>query len=604
MNRVADYTASFLEQLGIQHIFLVSGGGMMFLSDGLALNPKIRVICNHHEQACAMAGVAYAKQRNDYGAVYVTTGCGGTNALTGLLGAWQDHVPCIFISGQTKRKETIRNSGLALRQFGVQEADILSVAAPLTKYAAMVNEPEDISYHLEKAAFLAKDGRPGPVWIDIPLDVQGAQILEDDLKHFTPEEQAQTTARPVLAHKTIMPAADALRQAARPVIVAGHGVRLGNAIEELRQFIEREQIPVVASRLGIDLLASDHPLFIGRIGNKGTRAGNFAVQNADCVLVLGSRLSVSSTGHEYHTFAREAKIIVVDIDTVEHQKNTVKIDHFVHAHVRDFLQGLLSLERLSPATSWPQTCLTWKMQWPVCLPEYIDRSQGVNLYYFIDELSRKMDAEDTIISDAGSSFYVVSQGVQLKPGQRYVTSAAQAEMGFTLPAAVGVAMAKERGNAVGVTGDGSLQMNLQELQTLVHYQLPVKLFVWNNNGYLSIRATQRKFFDSRFIGTDAASGVSFPDLEKICAAYSLPFYRVNNSKELPGVIKDVLAQDGPVVCEVMCIADQEIIPSVASFRREDGSMISKPLEDMYPFLPREEFLKNMIITPLNEDSNE
>jgi len=603
VNRVADYTASFLEQLGIHHVFLVSGGGMMFLSDGLARNSGIRVICNHHEQACAMAGVAYAKQRNDYGAVYVTTGCGGTNALTGLLGAWQDHVPCIFISGQTKRKETVRNSGLALRQFGVQEADILSIVAPMTKYAAMVNEPSRIAYHLEKAAFLAKDGCPGPVWIDIPLDVQGAQISEEDLEHFTSEEQSRISTRPELEPKALMLVADALRQAQRPVVLSGQGIRLGGALKEFQSFIESNEIPVVASRLGIDLLPSDHPLFIGRIGNKGTRAGNFAVQNADCVLVLGSRLSVSSTGHEYHTFAREAKIIVVDIDSVEHQKKTVKIDLFVHAHVRDLLQGLLLKDRLTTTTSWPKTCRTWKSQWPVCLPEYKDSSQGINLYYFTDVLSQKMDAEDTILSDAGSAFYVISQGVQLKSGQRYVTSAAQAEMGFTLPAAVGAAMAKGSGNAVGVTGDGSLQMNLQELQTLVHYQCPVKLFVWNNNGYLSIRATQRKFFNSRFIGTDATSGVSFPDLEKISGAYGLPFYRVEKSDDLPRVIEEALSHKGPVICEVMCIEDQDIVPSVASYRREDGTMISKPLEDMYPFLPREEFLKNMIVTPLSEDEN-
>lgn len=595
--RVADYVAAFVsERLGVDTVFLVSGGGMMFLSDGLAMNGAIKVVCNHHEQASAMAAVGYAKLRQDYGCAYLTTGCGGTNAVTGLLNAWQDNAPCFFISGQVKLKETSRAAPVRLRQFGVQEADIISVVEPLSKYAVMVTDPADVAYHLEKAAFLARTGRPGPVWIDIPMDIQGAMVEDADLRHFRPEELDPVPAVTPADFQRVL---DALAKAQRPMVIAGQGIRLAGAIEPFRAFIEKHNIPYAASRLGIDLLPSDHPLFVGRIGTKGDRAGNFAVQNADFILVLGSRLSVSSTGHQYETFGREADVIVLDIDPEEHRKSTVSIDHFIHGDVKDFLTRLPESAVCAPA-AWSEKCRHWKNKWPVCLPEYADDSGGINLYWFTDRLAALAPDNAVVISDAGSAFYVVSQGFMFTAGQRYVTSGGQAEMGYTLPAAIGTAAAAPDRVTLAVTGDGSLQMNIQELQTLAHYQLPVKLFVWNNNGYLSIRATQRKFFDGRFIGTDPASGVSFPNLEKLCEAYGLKYLRAAVNAELDGVISESIAYDGPVVVEVMCIADQEIVPAASSLRREDGTMVSKPLEDMYPFLSRAEFLEEMIVTPLDE----
>jgi len=597
MMRVADYIANYIHELGVRDVFMVSGGGMMFLSDGLALHPGLAVTCTHHEQAAAMAAVGYAKYQQGFGVAYVTTGCGGTNAITGLLDAWQDSVPCLFISGQCKRKETVRTIGLRLRQAGVQEADIIAVVESLTKYAVMVSEPEQIAWHLDKAVHLARSGRPGPVWLDIPMDVQGALIDETTLPRFSGEQEpADYRSEPSVAE--LQSLAELLAAAKRPVIIAGQGIRLAGAVPAFRQLIEQYRIPVVASRLGIDLLPSDHPLFIGRIGNKGDRAGNFAVQNADLVLALGSRLSVSSTGHEYATFAREATIVVVDIDPVEHRKNTVRIDHFINADVA------VLLARLKPASppdtaGWCETCLRWKNQWPVCLPAYAD-SERVNLYYFTDRLTRMMAGDAVVVSDAGSAFYVVAQAGQFAEGQRWVTSGGQADMGYTLPAAVGVSVARNKGEVLAITGDGSFQMNIQELQTIVHNQLPVKLFVWNNDGYLSIRATQSKFFERRFIGTDSGSGVSFPDTEKIAGAYGLPFFRIATSSELEKVLAAVLAHPGPVVCEVMCIRDQEIVPTVASYRKEDGTMVSRPIEDMYPFLDRQTFRQEMIVTPLPE----
>jgi acetolactate synthase-1/2/3 large subunit len=601
MIRIADYIATFVEkQLGVSEVFLVSGGGMMFLSDGIAKNPSLRPVCTHHEQAAAMAGCGYAKNTNGFSVVMLTTGCGGTNGITGLLNAYQDSARVFFITGQCKRKETIRNSGLPLRQFGVQEADIVSVVQSLTKYAVMVNVPEEVPYHLERAAWEATHGRPGPVWIDVPMDVQGAVVSEDSFVHFTPSKEAAT---PTPSEDDFSYLKSALEHADRPLIVAGQGIRLSGTEDAFRSFVDGYRIPFVASRLGIDVLPSDHPLFIGRIGNKGDRAGNFAVQNADLLLVLGSRLSVSSTGHEYQTFARNAKIVVVDVDPVEHAKKTVRIDRLILSDLRDFFARVPPMKP-APHEPWVATCMRWRSQWPVCLPEYSDDANGINLYYSIARLSDALKGKKAIIvSDAGSSFYVTSQCIALDKGQRYITSGGQAEMGFSLPAAVGAAAAAMKDVQIfAITGDGSLQMNIQEFQTLKHYGLPVKLIVWNNDGYLSIRATQRKFFNGRYIGTDSTCGVSFPDLSKVAAAYGLKYVRVSKSADLFDTFVHLTMIDEPVVCEIMCMRDQEIVPSVSSTRLPTGEMVSLPLEDMYPFLPREEFKRELLIAPL-EASN-
>jgi len=598
MQRVADYVADYIYKLGVEDIFMVSGGGLIFLSDGVASHPHLRVVCSHHEQASAMGAVSYAKYRDSFGVVYLTTGCGGTNAITGLLGAWQDNVPCIFISGQCKRKETIRNSGLHLRQLGVQEADIIAIVESLTKYSVMVNDPLKIAYHLDKAVYLASTSRPGPVWLDIPMDVQGAIIDESNLERFSPAE-VSVEYKKFPTKQELKQVEELFSSSKRPIIVAGQGIRLAKAISQFRTFIEKYRIPVVASRLGIDLLPSDHPLFIGRIGNKGDRAGNFAVQNSDLVVAMGSRLSVSSTGHEYDKFAREAKIVVVDIDPVEHKKNTITIDLFVNSDVKRCLEAL-TLQKLPDTGAWLEKCLYWKKKWPVCLTEYANGINGINLYYFVDRLSRNMKDGSVLVSDAGSAFYVVSQGIQIKEGQRYITSGGQAEMGYTLPASIGVSIARGKGEVLGVTGDGSFQMNIQELQTIVHYDLPIKTFVWNNDGYLSIRSSQSKFFEGRFIGTDKTSGVSFPDTEKIANAYGIKYFRAADSASLDDVIEEVLNYPKAVICEVMCLRYQEIVPTVSSYKKKDGTMVSRPLEDMYPFLDREEFNKEMIVKPLAE----
>ena len=595
--RVADYIAEYIYQRGVSDVFMVSGGGMMFLSDGLACHPKLRAVCTHHEQAAAMAAVAYAKYNQNLGVCYVTTGCGGTNALTGLLNAWQDNTPCLFISGQSKVKETVRDSGLPLRQFGVQEADIVAIVQSLTKYAVMITKPDLIAYHLEKAVFEAKHGRPGPVWLDIPLDVQGAQINPETLAHFTPPANLEAAGLPSTAD--VQDVARMLGQAERPVLIVGQGIRLGKAIPVLETFLEKFQIPVVTPFLGLDLLPGDHPLFIGRIGTKGDRPGNFAVQNADLVVAIGSRLSVSSTGHEYDKFARMARIVVVDIDPIEHKKRTVRIDRFIHADAKLYLEMLTALPAPPPRRAWIEKCQYWRTRYPICLPEYAAGAKGINFYHFTTCLSQVLPDGAVVVADAGSAGYVTRQALRLKRGQRAILSGGQLEMGYTLPASVGVCFARERKQVIGITGDGSFQMNIQEMQTIAHYDLPIVLFVWNNNGYLSIRTTQGKYFEGRLIGTDRTSGVSFPDLEKIAYAYGIAYCRLERSQDLAGQIGKILASPKAVLCEVVCDPEQEVVPIVASARRDDGTMVSRPLEDMYPFLDREEFHREMIIPPLD-----
>jgi len=591
--RIADIVASFLVQKGIKDIFTVTGGGAMFLNDGVASNRSLNYICNHHEQACAMSAVGYSKYKNDLSAVMVTSGCGATNAITGLLDAWGDNTPVIFISGQIKRKETSRNSKTNLRQFGVQEADIISIVQSITKYSVMINEPEDIIFHLEKAIYLALSGRPGPVWLDIPLDVQGFSLEEDDLQHFSPPSQEI-----VEEIKGFDKFIEYYKKSKRPVVLAGNGVRLSGSIDLLKRFIGINNLPCVVTYLGVDYFEQDDINYVGRIGIKGDRAGNFAIQNSDLIICLGSRLSITQTGFEYDLFGREATIVVIDIDKDEHQKNTVRIDEFINADVGFFLQKIINKVLPKPRDLWQSKCLNWKNKWPVYQGDY--DSNNVNMYEFTNTLSELLGENSIVVSDAGSNFYVVAQSLLISHfNQRYFTSGAQGDMGFSLPAAIGICIAS-KDSVIAITGDGSFQMNIQELQTIKHHDLPIKIMIMNNKGYLSIRGTQNKFFDSRRIGSDSDSGISFPSIEKIAAAYEIPFLKINNSNELTKKLKNAIDLKGPVICEVICSESQEILPTVSAVKNDDGSMTSKPIEDMYPYLPRDEFFHEMIIKPLSD----
>lgn len=592
--RVADYIFDRIADLGAKHIFMLTGGGAMFLNDAVAKNKNLSAICVHHEQAASMGAVGYSKYNNDYGIVCTTTGCGSTNAITGLLEAWQDSVKCVFISGQVNKEQTSYMSDTPLRQFGVQEANIVEIVKSLTKYAVMVTEPEMIAYHLDKAIHLCSTGRPGPVWIDIPLDVQGAYIDTTSLKRYTPPIQATNV--------NLKDFGDLLGSSERPIILAGNGIKLADAKNEFLQFVQKYNIPVVSTYLGIDLITHQNPLMIGCVGVKGTRAGNFALQNSDLVISIGTRLSIPTIGYKYHFFAREAKIVVVDIDSDEHQKKTIDIDTFIHADAKDFLEAsiLANISKLPQSEQWVNTCSEWKNKWKVYQKEYEEDATGINLYYFIDKLSDCLYSNSVVVSDAGSAYYVTSQGLKIRDNQKYVTSGAQADMGFTIPASVGVSVANNQQDVIGITGDGSFQTNIQELQTIVHYQLPIKIFIWNNDGYLSIHNTQSKFFNGRHIGVDSDTGVSFPKIKNIAKAYGIKYFKIDKAKNTSKIITKVLEYKGPVLCEVMCQKQQQILPTLASMKTSDGKIISKPLEDMYPYLEREEFYNNMIVKPLEE----
>jgi len=548
--RVTDYIAKFICDYGVKHVFMLSGGGIMHLTDGLACNKDLQVVCCHHEQAASMALEAYSRTSGHFSVGYFTTGPGATNAITGLAGAWLDSVPCLFISGQVKKKEAVYNAKISgLRQFGVQEINILPIVESITKYSMIVNNPEDIKYHLEKAVYLSKEGRP------------------------------------------------------RPVILAGQGIRISGAIDDLLEFVGKYNIPVVTTYLGIDIIDSSHPQYVGRIGIKGDRAGNLAIQNSDLLIVIGSSLPVAEIGYDYAQFAREAKIIIVDIDTSSHKKNTINIDLLIESDAKEFinkLSKLLDKKRVIFDKKWLDICISWRNKYPVCLPEYNELKDKINIYYFIDKLSKKLNTDDVVVTDAGSAFFAGSQCVKIKKGMRYITSGGFATMGYSLPASIGACIALDKKRVMCITGDGSFQQNIQELQTVVHYRLPLKIFILNNEGYLSIRFTQEKYFDKRFIGESSLSGTSFPDAEKIAKAYGIKFVRVSDNGQLDNILDDVLNYNGPVICEIMTPRKQLIIPTVASEKKDDGTMVSKPLEDMYPFLDREEFKKEMIVKPVDE----
>jgi len=589
--RVVDYIAERISQLGIKHVFTLTGGGAMFLNDGIAKHNKLKAVCNHHEQASSMAAVAYAKYTNGFAVTMSTTGCGSTNCITGLLDAWQDNLPCIFISGQVNKAQTCYNSKFKLRQFGVQEANIIELVKPITKYAIMVNDPQKIAYHFDKAIHLANTGRKGPVWIDVPLDVQGSFISPHELERF--EETIPGINADLEPFKKL------LKTSKRPVILAGNGVRLANASKNLQQFAEQYNIPVVTTFLGADLLPTSHPLNIGRTGIKGNRAANFTMQNSDLLLSVGTRLGVPTIGYKYEFFARGAKLVVVDIDPEEHKKDTVKIDLFLHMDAKDFLNKL-DLD-FKCDNFWPAKSLEWKQKWPVFLPEHVNDEGGISLYYFVKKLSEYLRHDSAVVSDAGSAYYVSSQALQLDKEQRHIIPGAQAEMGFTIPGCIGVSFAKDRGEAIGITGDGSFQTNIQELQTIVQYNLPIKLFVLNNDGYLSIRTTQRKYFEDRFIGTDKNDGVSFPETKKIADAYGIKYFLFADNTDLDKDLSQVFDFEGPAICEVSCKKWDEILPILAAQKLDDGSMVSKPLEDMFPYLTREEFYANMYVKPIEEE---
>ena len=593
--RVADYIFKTLADKGVRHCFLVTGGGAMHLNDALGLEKRIRYVCCLHEQACAMAAEGYARMSGQPGVVCVTTGPGGTNALTGVLGAWLDSVPMIVISGQIKRATMITAApNLKLRQLGDQEYNIVDSVRPMTKFATTIMRVEDVASVLEEAWTRCQSGRPGPVWIDVPLDIQAAEMPEEAMSASsfagdeTPDESSwRHQVEDVVAR---------LKAAKRPAMIVGSGIHNAHAEKLFLDVAESLNVPVLTSISGIDLIPSDHRLFFGRPGILGERAANFIMQNADLFLVLGTRMGLRICGYAYETVARNATKVMVDVDANELEKPTFRPDVKIHADVGAFLAALHSaLPSLAPREEWLAYCRRVKEKYPVILPEHRARTDYVSSYVLPEAIMRHAPDPLTVVTANGVAYTSTFQAIPIRRGMRMFANEGCASMGYGLPSAIGAAFAGGASRTVVCfEGDGSIQMNLQELQTVLNEKLPIKIFVYNNAGYLSIKTTQRSFFNGRFVGSEAGSGIVLPSLEKLAAAYGLSYFRLANNQELDAKLPQVFATPGPTLIEVMLDPFETLGPKAASWKKPDGTMESAPLEDMAPFLPREELAANMI----------
>ncbi len=599
MIKVSEYLARRVAELGVQHVFMISGGGAMHLNDSFGKSPDIEYVCNHHEQACAIAVEGYARANGNIGVAVVTSGPGGTNTITGVLGAWLDSIPALFISGQIKYGTTVESTGLPLRQLGDQEADIIAIVRSITKYAVMVKDPKRIRYHFDKAVTLARIGRPGPVWLDVPLDVQAALIEPEKLPAYDPaEDRISFNMEEVKAQAAAI--IERVREAKRPVLLAGNGIRLSGAVDTFHEVIELLNIPVQTALGAHDLIWSDHKLFFGRPSVTGDRSSNFIIQNSDLLLTLGSRLGVRQVTYLYKAFARAAYKIVVDIDPYELQKPTIFPDMKVHCDAKILLEELarqLRSKPIMPKHEWIEWCAIRRRRYPSVIPEYRQVTDYVNSYYFIEVLSKLLSPGDVIVLGDGTANTCTFQAISLKQGQRLFTNSGCASMGYDVPAAIGACFASGKKRVVCIAGDGSIHMNIQELQTIVHHKLPIKIFVLNNDGYLAIRSTQDAYFPGRYVAADSSSGVTLPDFVKVAQAYGLAALRIRNHQGMEQVIQSVLDHSGPMLCDVIMSPRQTLYPKLASEIRPDGTMVSKPLEDMFPFLDRKEFMDNMIVEP-------
>ncbi|MCR5566896.1 MAG: thiamine pyrophosphate-binding protein [Clostridiales bacterium] len=603
--RLADYVADFLAGHGVTDVFSVVGGGAMHLNDAFGHHEKLRVTYNHHEQACAMAAEAYARLDNRIAAVCVTTGPGGTNALTGVLGGWLDSIPMFIVSGQVRYDTTARfamkETGAAVRAMGDQEYDIVKSAAPMTKYAVMIEDPRTVRYHLERAWHLAVTGRPGPVWIDIPVNFQGRYIETDTLQGYDPAEDDAALPPPV-AEETVRTVLEKIRQAKRPVFHAGYGIRLSGGYEAFRRAMEKLNIPVVTYWNAVDLIEDGHPLYCGRAGNMGDRPGNWAIQNADLILAVGTRISIRQVGYNWKTWARAAEVIMVDADPNEMKKPTLHVEMPVHADAKDFLEKIADAaeERVFRGEAWLEKCRGWKRDYPAVLPrQWEENGETANVYAFVRYLSSRLPENSLTAVSNGACCVVGNQAYVIRKGSRMVINSAVASMGYGLPAAIGTCIGGGRRETICLEGDGSIMMNLQELQTILTNRLPVKIFLINNSGYHSIRITQANLFAGRTkVGIGPESGdLSFPEFRKIAEAFGYPYYSARSNAEMKAVVDEVLRLEGPVFTEIFTDTRQVWEPKSSTKRLEDGTLVSPPLEDLAPFLPRKE-LEGIMEIPL------
>ncbi|MBI4404435.1 MAG: thiamine pyrophosphate-binding protein [Deltaproteobacteria bacterium] len=594
MMKLSDYVFKFISELGVRHVFLLPGGGSMHLVDSLGKRSDLQPVCCLHEQAVSIAADAYSQYTNHIGVSLVTTGPGGTNAITGVAASWLDSIPQLVISGQVKRADSMVNKGV--RQMGIQEVDILSIVKSITKYAVTIVDPMTIRFHLEKAVYLAQTGRKGPVWVDIPLDVQGSLIEEKSLQAFSPE--IASDERSIVRNQ----AAETIRlinESERPVILAGNGIRLSRATDEFLDLVERLAIPVLTTWKAIDLLPDSHDLFFGRPGTIGQRGANFVQQNADLIMTIGARLDLAQIGYNHDHFAPHATKVIVDIDAAEIKKMKTNITLAVACDAKIFINEVakesVSLIQKN-RSAWLARCHDWKKKYPVVIPEYWNGEKYVNTYVLVDVLSELLTGGDVLVpGSSGGCSEITLQAFRVKNGQRILNSPGLGSMGFGLPASIGAAAASGK-RTITIIGDGGLQHNIQELETIARLNLPIKVFILNNNGYASIRNTQKNHFKGHYVCCDPESGLTFPDTSKIASAYGIPFVKIINHQVIRDQIKSVLESGQPVICEVMVDPFLATAPKLASEVRPDGSIVSKPLEDLWPFLEREEFYSNMIVS--------
>lgn len=589
--KLSDYVVNFLIQNDIREIFLVSGGGIMHLVDSVGKNESMKYYCNYHEQACAHSAEVYSRVTGKIGACLVTTGPGGVNTLSGVASAWVDSIPVLILSGQVRRD--LIADYQQIRQKGPQEGNVVEMAKPVTKYAITLMDPHKVRYELEKALYLARSGRPGPVWLDFPLDVQGAEIDETTLESFTPPAPPNA---PSHLEEQVRQFIQVAQQARRPLFLLGNGIHIAQAEALATRMLEKMPFPVVLPNCAKDLVPEAHPRYMGVFGTAGQRRANFAVQNADCVFFLASGINVTKAGFNYKGFAPKAKKVILDIDEGQLYHQAIQPDLAIQADVNAFLRELLrQIEadhiQFAPSAKWLDACARWKERYPIILEDFYKDKDHVNTYVFMDKLSDLLSAEDVVLAGNGIEEVSYWQAFKVKPNQRTMISGNWGPMGWDLPAAVGASIGSKR-RTICLSGDGSSQWNVQELLTIKHYKLPVKLFIFNNQGYTNIRVTQSNFF-GRIVGADPSSGVSNPDFAHLAAAYGFHYSQIRNNDEIEAGIQEVLQTEGPTLCELNIAIEQGVTPKASAFRREDGTLESRPLEDMAPFLPREEVWENM-----------
>jgi acetolactate synthase-1/2/3 large subunit len=590
--KVSDYIMNVIADLGVKHVFFLSGGGAMHLNDSLGRNERLTAVCMLHEQSCAIAAEAYARITEGYGACLVTSGPGGTNTITGLAGAYLDSTPVIFISGQVKRADRINGQGI--RQFGIQEVDIISVVKPLTKYAVQIEEPEHIRYELEKAVAIAKNGRPGPVWIDVPLDIQAMQVEPERLKPYDTSVLENITLNTADVDRTI----ELMNAAKRPVLLIGNGIRLAGGVAEARMLCEALGFPILTTWNGVDLIEDDHPLFFGRPGAVGLRYSNFIQQNADFVLTIGTRLNLLSTGFDFESFLKKANHVMVDIDENEMKKCSVHPQLAVHADAKDFIVALLNKRQeinTGNREGWLAQCKIWKERYPLFISEQQPGKEFVNTYQLVSEIANQMTEDDIYqFTSSGTGADISMQTFRIKKGQRAFLTKGLASMGFDLPASIGSCLASGGRRTVCVTGDGGFMMNIQELETLRRLALPVKIFVLDNHGYGMIYNSQNGNFNGFLTGCNQESGLTIPDINQIAKAFGIETFTITNQEEMPELIQEALKSRNPVVCTVKVDITQKILPRQTNFMQQNGQMASRPLEDMSPLLDRNEFEENLL----------